>query len=211
MTSSLSKILCFISALCWLLSLTACGGVETASWTEEVRLHDGRFIEVSRKAMATKGGMLSDAGQGGLKGFELKYAPMGVDWKGPWGLEPVSFELFEGVPYLLLDIRETARCRNKNDTDYPLIIMRWRNGQWEEMAQGDVPLEKASMNLFGHWAVGSYKYDPTKGRITWEIKAREDGYYTERRDAKVIDTRDTVKYYYEVKKLTCGTYNHSKM
>jgi hypothetical protein len=200
MTFSLSKILHSLTALCLLLNLSACGGVETASWTEEVRLHDGRFIEVSRKVMAKKGGMLSDAGFGGLVGFELKYAPMGVEWKGPWGLSPISFEIFDGVPHLVLFIKDPQYCANKADAEYSAKFMRWRNGQWEEMSQADFPLDKATMNLYNDYTVGHFGKDPTKGRITWDKKSSYT--WLNGRDAPT-DPRDLVKSWF-------GTGNNCK-
>jgi hypothetical protein len=204
MTFSLSKILHSLTAMCLLLNLSACSGVETASWTEEVRLHDGRFIEVSRKVKSHKGGMLSDSGTGGNIEFEIKYAPMKVVWKGPAELSPASFEIFDGVPHLVFFIHSSKYCIPKKKSDYADLFMRWREGQWEEVAQADFPIDKALMNLYLGYTVGMFGKDPTKGRVTWDIKAAQDGYYTQERDAIVIDPRDTVGDLFSRRKQTCN-------
>jgi hypothetical protein len=162
--------------------------------------------------MARKADILQEGDFGPRVEYEFKYAPMGVEWKGPWGLSPISFEIFDGVPYVVLSIESHEYCANKDDKDYAAKFMRWRNGQWEEMTQADFPADKAMMNLYRHFIVGSRRseHNPTKGRVTWEIKAREDGYYTEQRDAKVSDPRDTVKVWIESRSDYCKQFEQVK-
>lgn len=177
--------------------LNACGkNIDVAEWTEEVKLHDGQMIWVWRNARAYSGGF-PNSKRGRDIDFELKYPGMNVQWNGPPSRNPVSFEIFDGVPYLVLFIGDRESCRDKLPTDYLAQFLRWTDGKWVEVKQADFPVDKALMNLHTRFW-GHSTADDAKGLITWNAKAERDGYY--RREP------DTIKSYFERGRRFCDFY-----
>jgi len=190
-----------IGSLVFALATTACGkSIDVAEWTEEVKLHDGKMVTVWRKARAYSGGF-PNSKRGRDIDFEFKYAPMNVEWKGTlsgtWIRDPVSFEIFDGVPHLVLYIGDKTSCSNRPKTDYTAQFLRWTNGQWVEVKQADFPVDKARMNLYArYW--GHSTADDAKGLITWDRKAVRDGFYK--------SEPDTIKSYFESGQRFCSRF-----
>ena len=150
-------------------SMPACGdGIDVAEWTEEVLLHDGQKVTVWRRARKGSSGFPVSA-RGANVDTEFKYEPMGVHWKGSLSRNPISFELFEGVPHLVLYIRDRESCRTKAPTDYTAQFLRWQNRAWIDVPQNDFPTARALLNLSEHY-FGRTKEEDYKGLITWEGK-----------------------------------------
>ena len=153
--------------------LGACGkSIDVAEWTEEVKLHDQRMVTVWRKARAYSGGF-PNSRRGRDIDFELKYAPMNVEWKATLSntfiRRPISFEIFDGVPHLVLFIGDSASCANRPKTDYSAQFLRWSDGHWVEVSQADFPIDKALMNLSpSFW--GHTTRDDYKGFVRWDEK-----------------------------------------
>lgn len=152
-----------------LTMMTAWGkSIDVAEWTEEVKLSDGRLITVWRRARAYSGGW-PNSKRGRDIDFEFKYAPLGIYWKGDWNRYPMSFEIIDGAPYLVLYISDKASCANRPKTDYSAQFLRWQNGQWVEVRQVGFPVQRALINLsidfWGHTTVDDYK-----GQIAWDVK-----------------------------------------
>jgi hypothetical protein len=167
-------------ALAAAVPLSACGGegIDTAEWTEEVKLHDGRMIQVWRKARAMHGGF-PNASRGRDLDFELKYEAMHVSWKGPWNRVPASFEMLDGVPHLVLFIADPASCVARPPTDYAAQFLRYQNDQWVEVPQGEFAVETALINLYqDYW--GRSKEDDARGLVTWRQKAENDRFRPDR-------------------------------
>jgi len=182
-----------------LISMNACGaGIDEAVWTEQVKLHDGRMIEVWRRATAYAGGF-PNSERGRDIEFEFKYEPMAVYWKGSPSVDPVAFEIFDGVPYLVLYIGDSRYCKSKNPTDYSAQFLRWEGGQWREIQQSEFAVDRAIMNLYrSYWGHGPK--DDAKGLITWSEKAGPDGFYA--------DKPDTVQRWFERGKRFCNQFGH---
>jgi hypothetical protein len=177
--------------------LNACGkSIDVAEWTEEVKLHDGQMVQVWRKARAYSGGF-PNSKRGRNIDFEFKYVPMNVHWKGDWSRTPVSFDIFDGVPHLVLNISDKASCTDRPQTDFHAQFLRWTNGQWVDIAQMDFPVDKALMNLSSdYW--GHSTADDYKGRILWDNKRLPGGFNQAR--------PDTIKIYYERGSRFCSVF-----
>jgi hypothetical protein len=147
---------------------------------------------VWRRAVACKGGLpVSERGRD-LE-FELKYEPMGVHWKGPSGLQPTSFEIVDGVPYLTLYVMTGGYCRGKPSNTPLARVMKWVNGQWVEVPQAEFPFDRALLNLYTrYW--GAKAKDDAKGLVP----AR--GKYTGRNPDTVL------KQFFDEKGNTCFLY-----
>ena len=113
---------------------------------------------------------------------------MNLHWKGAWDRDPVSFEIFDGVPYLALYITDKQTCKSMSPADYTVQTLRWVGGRWVEISQSEFPLDKALMNLSGdYW--GRTATSDYKGLIRWEDKRLPGGYKQQH--------PDTIKSYFE--------------
>ena len=178
--------------------IVACSAsdIDVPEWTEEVKLHDGRMIQVWRQARAKHGGF-PNAPRGRNLDFALTYEPASVSWKGPWGGEPVSFELFDDVPHLVLLAEDPSYCAKKAKTDYSAQFLRWEDKQWVEVTQDQFPVERALANLYtSFW--GHTTDDDARGLVTWATKAERDGFYPQ--------SPPTVKSYFEKPSLYCNRF-----
>ena len=154
-----------------LMNLAGCNGIDEAHWTEEVKLHDGKMIVVERVARARHSGF-PNASRGRDIDFELKYPPMNVSWHGDALRPPVAFEVFDGVPYLVLYTGDRNFCLNKDPKRYLAQFLRWRSGVWTEIGQHEFPTDIALMNLYGdYW--GHNSEGDAKGLIKWRDKFGE--------------------------------------
>lgn len=141
--------------------LTACGnGIDTAEWTEEVKLSDGSVITVWRKERARSNGF-PNARRGGYVDLEFRYEPLGVHWKDvatPVHVrKPVAFDFIDGVPHLVLSGSRDI-CVNRAKTEYMAEILKWVDGRWVEVPQAQFPADHIYMNLlrvpWGHTVDG---------------------------------------------------------
>jgi hypothetical protein len=186
-----------IILLIGLIALTACGkSIDTAEWTEEVKLSDGRMVIVWRRARAYSGGF-PNAQRGGDIDFELRYEPLGVYWKDattPTHVRrPKSFDVVDGVPHLVLEGNWDV-CVDRPKADYAAQFLKWVNGRWVNVPQAEFPVERVLMNLYqDYW--GRSTKDDARGLITWERKFGDGPY---RR------APDTVKHYFERGSRICA-------
>lgn len=181
-----------IAAMACILSLAACGqNIDTAEWTEEVRLSDGRMVVVWRKDRAAGVGF-PNAPRGRLIDFELKYEPMSVHWQDKTSHThvrfPTSFDIIDGVPHLVLEAGGRDVCVDRPDSDYAAQFLKWIGGQWVDVAQAQFPVDRVLVNLYAHqW--GQTTKDDARGLISWQTKAERHGFNADR--------PDTVRLYFE--------------
>lgn len=189
-----------IFILTCVLMMNACGAsIDVAEWTEEVKLSDGTMVTVWRKARAYSGGF-PNSNRGRNIDFEFRYAPLNVRWAATisptYVRDPVSFDIIDGVPHLVL-YGDRESCRNRPITDYTAQFLRWVNGQWVDVPQGEFPVDRALMNLSGdYW--GHTTKDDYKGPIRWEEKRLRGG--------TPHTAPDTVKSYFERGHRVCERY-----
>ena len=185
----------------WLLSclgiavmnMAGCNGVDKAHWTEEVRLHDGRLIVVERWARAYHSGF-PNSPRGSDIDYDLAYSPMNIRWHGVVPRAPVSFDIFNGTPYLALYAEGLDFCQGKDPQHYAAQFFRWNSGQWVEITQEQFPVDGALMNLDrSFW--GSTDKDDPRGLVNWREKAGRNSYYP--------DKPDTVRSWYETHNRFC--------
>lgn len=181
--------------------LNSCGkSIDVVEWIEEVKLHDGQMLEVWRKARAYSGGF-PNSKRGRDIDFELKYPPLNVQWKTTLSdalvRHPMSFEIFDGMPHLVLYIGDRESCSNRPKTDYSAQFLRWTNGEWVEIKQADFPVDKALINLYAaYW--GHSKADDAKGLVSWGHKSEADGFNPSK--------PDTIKSYFERGRRFCSRF-----
>jgi hypothetical protein len=178
--------------------LPACSdGIDVAEWTEEVKLHDGRMIDVWRRARRGSSGF-PNANRGALLDTELRDPITGAAWKSGIYRNPCSFEIFDGVPHMTLWIRDRESCRAKPRTDYQTQFLRWTGAAWLDVPQRDFPVGRALMNLSLEFWGGSTA-DDYKGRIGWD----------EKRLTGNRSPMDTVQTYFERGSRYCAGFHDS--
>lgn len=151
--------------------------IDVAEWTEEVKLSDGRMVTVWRKARAYSGGF-PNSKRGRNIDFEFRYEPLGLWWVATMSekfvRDPVSFDIIDGVPYLVLHMGDREGCRNRPKSDYTAQFLRWVNDRWVEVPQAQFPVDRALMNLSGdYW--GHTVNDDYRGLIRWDSKRLRGG------------------------------------
>lgn len=175
-TSALPRLLlpvCLIVAACL---VSGCGKRhDEAIWTEGVKLHDGQMIQVWRRVTRQPSGF-PIAPRGRELEVELKYPALGLHWKYNEGLrQPISFEIFEGVPHLVLHVRERAWCQGKSPDELPAQFLVWKQNGWQEIPATSYPVNKGRVNLYiSYWGHGPK--DDASGVITWKKKASRDDF-----------------------------------
>ena len=130
--------------------IAACGAqTETISWKEEVALHDGKTIVVTRSV--TLGGVRREITQTnpGISNYALDFtAPNGkqVHWDNPGHLRPMILDFDEGIPYLA-----TIPAMVKDYSDYgcpfPAYIFYKYQADWQRIAFKDFPAFFRSTNF----------------------------------------------------------------
>jgi hypothetical protein len=155
--------------------------IDVARWSEEVLLHDGKVIVVERQAKRRPSGF-PDTRRGALLHESLRYPPLGVAWAiDDHTRVAMSFEVFGGVPHLVLWIGYREWCRNKDPERFTAEFFRWEGGRWVEMRQEEFPTQRALANLYsGYW--GASRETDAKGLVTWGEKARKDGFFADKPD-----------------------------
>lgn len=179
-------------------TLLACGkGIDTAEWTEEVKLSDGSTIVVWRKARAKSDGF-PDSKRGADIDAELRYDPAGIHWKGDFGVyrSMMSFDRVDGVFYLVRYAESIQACATKKPDDYAIQILKWINGQWVETPQSHAPVDRIRRNLeIDPW--GHNPEDDTKGLL--RLSGQDDRPY-DRDSRSARDNRtnpETIQAFYE--------------
>lgn len=157
---------------------------------------DGQLITIWRRARRYSGGF-PNSNRGPNIEFELKYEPLGIYWKGDWSRHPMSFDIIDGVPYLVLFISDKDLCINRPKTDYSAQFLRWHHGRWFDVSQIDFPVYRALINLsVSFW--GRTTADDYKELIVWRKKELPGGFNDR--------SPDTVKIYFERGSLFCNRF-----
>ena len=165
-----------IALLAMALLSTSCRRVDEARWSEEVMLHDGRIVQVQRRATRASSDF-PNPGRGTLGENELAYEPMGVRWhnapRSPDWL--LSFDIFDGTPYLAIRGAGWEYCRDHGPESYDLTLLKWVDGKWERIPEAQFPLEKVTQNIsMRYW--GQTQEKDARGGMTWQMKIDKDYY-----------------------------------
>jgi len=95
---------------------------------------------------------------------------MGVHWVNTKGDQQLAFEVFDGVPYLVITVpSERSFCRGKPDTAFPVRVFKMQGTDWVEVSHELFPFGVANKNLYrGYW--GNKASEDASGLITWKYK-----------------------------------------
>lgn len=172
--------------------LTAC--TESTRWTEELQINDGRTIAVTRIATVERHHLTEL--RGFMIGQSLEIQP-GVRWTGRGNETPFTLEIIHHTPTVVSYIDYEKSCLMNESAIYPLSIVQFKNGTWEAVPEGSLPLHEFKINLLGNIWGGSAAYD-VKGQVSILQKSG--------RDRRV--GRNLIDYLRETR-LTCETIKRS--
>jgi len=178
-------------------ALTGCDRIETATWTEEVKLHDGSTIFLRRSASRHAGGGFPLSIRGPMIDFHMKYTPTNVSWIGDHNRWPCSFEIFGGIPHVVAIIKD--KCISEAPPDFAAQFYRFESGRWVNISQKEFPTKIALLNLYiNFW--GRERNDDPKGIVKWDGKSIGDvDFYPDR--------PFTIEQYFNRHQLFCNAFD----
>ncbi len=142
-------------------------GSDHVRWTEEVKLSDGRVIQVQRHVEMTGSGFPVDK-RGADKYHEICYPPMGLHWKSRGGYLPDVFDIVDGKAYMHVPISDCFSCERYGYPSTNAVYFTWEQGRWQRIEHEAFPA-RSEWNLLRQISGGSSKADP-KGLVTLDEK-----------------------------------------
>lgn len=152
------------------LACAACAADEI-KWTEEVKLSDGRVIQLQRKVQLTVSGFPVQE-RGFVKYSEMCYPPMNVRWKSSGGFQPDIFDIVDGKAYVHVPISGCISC---NYFGYPAtdaIYFVWEKGVWKQIKHEEFPARSEWNLLISPVAPAGHESDDPHGLLTLKDKER---------------------------------------
>jgi hypothetical protein len=152
----ISFMIIFVFILTGVSSMNACGFFDSASWKEEVLLHDGSKIIVKR--WEKLGGPHKLDQRPLIQEYSISFKLPGTNktilWKdGPTGdiqranFDPVALHIKNNTPYL---ITKTYGCLAYNKwgrPNPPYVIFKFEGIEWKRIQLSELPPELKDINL----------------------------------------------------------------
>lgn len=126
-----------IIALAGALVATGCSGDEI-KWTEEVKLHDGKVIQVKRRTELTPTGFPVQK-RGRPIYHEFCYSPMGIYWKSKLEYRPETFEIVNARAYVRVPLAGCSACMLHGYPESGVLYFMWEAGTWKSIRSGEFP------------------------------------------------------------------------
>lgn len=130
--------------------IAACGSqTETITWKEEVALHDGRTIIVTRSVTLGGGRKEPGAHTVGESNYTLDFtAPDGrsIHWENPGRLRLMALGFVGSIPYLLTTPAMVLDYARYNCPNPAYVFYKYMNG-WQRIEFGDFPSAIRVRNL----------------------------------------------------------------
>jgi hypothetical protein len=157
-------------------------------WTEEVKLHDGKVIQVKRRTELSATGFPL-AKRGSYRYHELCYAPMGVYWKSHPQYKPEAFDVFGDKAYIKVPLSGCTACMLHGYPATNAIYFVWSDGKWARLDEAKVPSELRFNLLSSTHGDDDGAFD-ARGLITLADKRKRDAstyYVLDRTKAKGVN------------------------
>lgn len=152
------------------VALTACASNDIR-WTEEVKLSDGRVIELQRRVELTASGFPAQE-RGFVKYVEICYAPLKLRWRSLGAYVPDVLDIVDGKAYMHVPIGNCGECRALGYPDPNALHFVWENGAWKRIRHDEFPAA-SEWNLLRSFANRRPQEDP-RGLITLQEKERRE-------------------------------------
>ena len=142
-------LLLLASSAALFCGIAACGGqTETITWQEEVALHDGKSIVVTRSM--TLGGTWREIGQSpGESMYNLNFtSPDGrqISWENPGRLRLMILDFLDGVPYLAASPAMVTDYARYKCPDPAYVFFKY-DSSWQRIEFKDFPSEFRKTNM----------------------------------------------------------------
>jgi len=155
-----------------LFALSGCTSDEI-KWTEEVKLHDGRVIQVKRRTELTESGFPVQR-RGFHKYHELCYEPMGIHWKSKPEYPLYVFDIIDGKAYIKVPVTGCAECMLQGYPAWDAAYFEWNDGSWKKVDETPA-LRALRFNLLNRSHLMDDGQADARGLITLAEKNRRDG------------------------------------
>lgn len=127
----------------------------SASWEEEVLLHDGQKIIVNRSQ--SHGGR-GEVGQSPIKEHSIKFTLPGtnriITWKdeysddvGHSNFDLVALDILNGTPYIAVSPHACLSFNKWGRPNPPYVFFKFDGNAWQRILLSDFPLEFKEVNL----------------------------------------------------------------
>lgn len=199
----LFKILC-IAALS--ISLAACASNDIR-WTEEVKLSDGRIVQLQRHTEMTSHSGFPANHRGLYKSHEICYPPMNLHWKSSGGYRPDIFDIVDGKAYMHVPISDCEKCRLHGFPASNALYFIWEGGQWKRIKHDEFP-EASEWNLLYDSQATKAK-DDASGFVTLQGKLEQRDRTLHHEQKRKGWKRVNDSYYWRDSCNKCGRVNPS--
>ncbi len=167
-----------------LVLLAACGN-DRATWSEEVRLSDGRTLVLDRRA-EREGRQLISGERGPVASWELCYAPAKIYWKSEREFRPSAFEMAGDKAFVKVLLHTCEMCAAAGSPADSAAYFSWRDRKWVRIDAAEFP-GKRWKNLM---EIGVFDgVDPKKdvsGALALADKWKRDNINEDTREGKFI-------------------------
>jgi hypothetical protein len=156
-------------------------------WTEEVKLHDGKIIQLERRMELTASGFPAQT-RGRPISHEFCYAPLGVYWRSKPEYRPELFDIVGGNAYAKVSLGDCASCKLQGYPESGALYFAWDSGRWRKIEPKDFPAQ-LELNLLLSPEQANPK-DDAHGLVSLSDKQRLDmsiGYELKVRAAKGLN------------------------
>lgn len=107
-------------------------------WMEEVKLHDGKVIQLKRRTELTSSGFPVQK-RGFEKYHEFCYAPMDIYWKSHSRYRPEVFDIVHGKAYAKVTITGCEECKLYGYPDTDALYFVWEGRAWRKIDYKEYP------------------------------------------------------------------------
>lgn len=122
-----------------LAAYTACSG-DDIRWTEEVKLHDGKVIQLKRRTELTSSGFPVQK-RGFNKYHEFCYAPMSIHWRSHPKYPPELFDIVNGKAYAKVSVGDCEVCKLHSYPDTDALYFVWEKDAWKKIDHNEFPAQ----------------------------------------------------------------------
>jgi hypothetical protein len=171
--------------LCAGMVAAGCAGVGIANdhirWTEEVKLSDGKVIQIQRHVELTESGFPVQR-KGFYKYHEICYPPMGIHWKSRPGYQPDIFDIVDGKAYMHVPVGAQHECEEQGKPSPNALYFVWEDGKWKRISREEFPAA-SQWNLTLSASSNADAMKAMNNLVPWEEKFRklEDSLYFEQK------------------------------
>jgi hypothetical protein len=167
----MNHVLKTLYVLCAGMIAAGCAGVGIANdhirWTEEVKLSDGKIIQIQRHVELTESGFPVQR-RGFDKYQEICYPSMNIHWKSKGGYQPDIFDIVDGKAYMHVPVAAQYECYEQRYPEPNALYFAWEDGKWKRISHEEFPAA-SEWNLLMQTKRGSPSTDP-QGHITTQDK-----------------------------------------